>query len=100
MRFLRIALCAAALAPVVAAGEPPSRAGRPIAFVHANVVPMDADRVLRDQTVVVSGGRIAAVGPTGKTPVPPGARVIDAAGRGTFPRASPTCTFTSTRRRS
>ena len=50
------------------------------AFVHANVVPMDSDRVLRDQTVVVSGGRIAAVGPTGKTAVPQGAKVIDARG--------------------
>ncbi len=81
MRLLRIGLCAAALAPVVAAGEPPV-ANRPTtAFLHVNVAPMDADRILRDQTVVVSGGRIAAVGPTGKTPVPPGARVIDAAGR-------------------
>ena len=51
-----------------------------IAFVHANVVPMDSERVLEDQTVVVSGGRIAAVGPSGRTPVPPGARVVDARG--------------------
>ena len=36
------------------------------AFVHANVVPMDSDRVLRDQTVVVSGGRFAIVGPSAK----------------------------------
>ncbi len=50
------------------------------AFVHANVVPMDSDRVLRDQTVVVSGGRIAAMGPTATNPVPEGARVVDARG--------------------
>ncbi len=50
------------------------------AFVHVNVVPMDSDRVLPDQTVVVSGGRIAALGPAGKTAVPEGARVIDARG--------------------
>jgi tetratricopeptide (TPR) repeat protein len=41
---------------------------------------MDADRVLRDQTVVVSGGRIAAIGPSTGTPVPPGARIVDARG--------------------
>jgi hypothetical protein len=51
-----------------------------VAFVRANVVPMDADRVLKDQTVVVSGGRIVTLGPTGKTPVPKDATVIDARG--------------------
>ncbi len=81
MRLLRIALWAAALCPVAALGGPAGPEPRPIAFVHAGVVPMDEDRVLRDQTVVVIGGRITAVGPTGKTPVPAGARVIDAAGR-------------------
>ncbi len=80
MRLLPIALCAAVLAQA-APGEPARAGGRPVAFVHANVVPMDEDRVLRDQTVVVSAGRITALGPTGKTPVPSGARVIDAAGR-------------------
>jgi len=51
-----------------------------VAFVHANVVPMDSDRALRDQTVLVSQGRIRSVGPTASTPVPPGARRIDCAG--------------------
>jgi len=32
------------------------------AFVHVNVVPMDRERVLRDQTVLVRGDRIVAVG--------------------------------------
>ena len=49
-------------------------------FLHANVVPMDSERVLRDQTVVVSGSRISAIGPSGKTPVPAGAKVVDAQG--------------------
>jgi tetratricopeptide (TPR) repeat protein len=58
-------------------------AARPtaFAFIHANVVPMDADRVLRDQTVVVSDGRITAIGPAATTSVPKGARVVDAAGK-------------------
>jgi cytosine/adenosine deaminase-related metal-dependent hydrolase len=78
------------LRPILAAGIAlataavmglPTPADRTTAFVHANVVPMDGERVLHDQTVVVSGGRIAAVGPTGKTPVPKGALVIDVKGR-------------------
>ena len=50
------------------------------AFLHVHVVPMDSERVLRDQTVVVSGGRITAMGPADKTAVPPGAKIVDARG--------------------
>jgi hypothetical protein len=49
------------------------------AFTHANVVPMDRERVLADQTVIVSHGVIAAMGPD--LPVPAGAAVIDARGK-------------------
>lgn len=45
------------------------------AFVHVNVAPMETARVLMDQTVLVEGGVITAMG-AGLTP-PPGARVID-----------------------
>jgi imidazolonepropionase-like amidohydrolase len=63
------------------AGSAATPAGSaPVAFVHANVVPMDSERVLADRTVVVSGGRIAAIGPSGKTTVPAGAKVVDARG--------------------
>ena len=60
-----------------AAVSPPSGS---VAFLHANVVPMDSERVLADHTVVVSDGRIAAMGPAGTTPVPAGAKVVDARG--------------------
>src|SRR5262245_26665438 len=36
-------------------------------------------------TVVIAGGRIAAIGENGKTPVPKGARVIDASGKYLIP---------------
>ncbi|HSB37436.1 MAG TPA: hypothetical protein VLH41_11190, partial [Thermoanaerobaculia bacterium] len=65
----------AGVAAAAAPADPP-----PIAFVHANVVPMDSERVLGNQTVVVSGRRIAAIGPAGKTAIPQGARRVDAAG--------------------
>ncbi|HEU4565440.1 MAG TPA: amidohydrolase family protein [Gemmatimonadaceae bacterium] len=67
---------------LLAAGAPAAQAAPDTgvtAFVHVNVVPMDRERVLRDRTVLVSGGRIRAVGSAAD--VPAGARVID--GRGT-----------------
>ncbi len=58
---------------------------RPVAFVHASVVPMDEPRVLRDQTVLVEAGRISALGPSGRTAIPRGATVVDASGRYLMP---------------
>jgi hypothetical protein len=48
------------------------------AFVHVNVVPLDQERVLPDQTVIVDEGRISAIGP--RLAVPAGAEVIDGHG--------------------
>ena len=71
-----VALIAAALCagPSLAADAPAITA-----FVNVNVVPMDRERVLHGQTVIVEGGRIAAIGRGLK--VPAGATVIDGAGR-------------------
>jgi len=55
------------------------------AFVHVNVIPMDQERVLTDQTVIVQDGRIVAIGPAASTPVPDGATRIDAAGQYLIP---------------
>ncbi len=52
-----------------------------VAFLHANVIPMDEERVLRDQTVVIAGGKITAVGPASAVKVPAGASRVDASGR-------------------
>ncbi len=52
---------------------------RDIVFEHINVVPMDRERVLRGQTVIVSDGRIAGIGR--RLTVPPGAEIIDGKGR-------------------
>jgi len=48
---------------------------RATAFVHVNVVPMDRERVLADQTVIVGGGKILAMG--SQLQVPAHAQVID-----------------------
>jgi imidazolonepropionase-like amidohydrolase len=55
------------------------------AFVHVNVIPMDQEQVLSDQTVVVHQERIQAIGPAASTAVPPAARVIDAKGQFLLP---------------
>jgi imidazolonepropionase-like amidohydrolase len=49
-----------------------------VAFVRVNVVPMDRERVLREQTVIVENGRIRAIGPG--LAVPEHARVVDGGG--------------------
>jgi imidazolonepropionase-like amidohydrolase len=59
-----------------------------VAFVHAEVVPMDRERVLSDQTVVITDGKITALGPSSKLNVPPTALRIDARGRYLLPALS------------
>jgi imidazolonepropionase-like amidohydrolase len=56
-----------------------------VAFVNASVIPMDTERVLPDQTVVVAEGRIVAIGPTATVDVPAQALRIDATGRYLMP---------------
>src|SRR6185436_15353072 len=51
-----------------------------VVIAHVSVLPMDRERLLLDQTVVIRGERIAAVGPSGRTPIPSGSRLIDGAG--------------------
>ncbi len=56
-----------------------------VAIVGARVVTMKGDEVIPDGVVVVRENRIAAVGPRASTPVPPGATVVDAAGKTVIP---------------
>lgn len=71
----------AAAAP--AAAQAPERGT--YAFTNVDVIPMDAERALRDQTVVVTQGRITALGPAGSTGVPDGAERIDGTGKYLLP---------------
>ncbi len=51
-----------------------------VAFVGINLVPMDTERVVADQTVVTRDGRIVAVGAAASTDVPPGALRVEGNG--------------------
>lgn len=55
------------------------------AFVGVNVIPMDRERVLRDQTVIVNNGVISAIGDSRKVKVPSGAVTVDGRGKYLLP---------------
>ena len=89
------ALLALVAAPVLSAnaqgpaalagiGTPPARTPV-VAFVNVNVVPMDRERVLERQTVLVRDGRIAQVGPASSVQVPQGALRVEAQGKYLIP---------------
>lgn len=68
--------------------SPPDPAGAPsVAFVHVDVLPMTGagEERLRDQTVMVRGDRIVAVGAVAEVEVPPGVEVVDASGKTLVP---------------
>lgn len=75
MRFVARLLAASAMLAMAAHGV--ARA-ETTAFVRMNVVPMDSERMLTDQTVLVTDGRITAIGEA--LPVPAGAKVVDGYG--------------------
>jgi imidazolonepropionase-like amidohydrolase len=86
---MRIPLLTPVLAWLVTAPQAEAQAtrqaragGRAYAVVDVNVVPMDTDRTLPHQTVLVRDGRIAWVGPSSSARIPADVERID--GRGKF----------------
>lgn len=78
-KMLVLSIVLTLLAVAVQASTP---AANTTVFVGVNVVPMDRERVLTDQTVVVRDGVIVEIGDARKVRVPQGAQRID--GRGKF----------------
>ena len=74
----------AALGAVVAYGVQAQGSGS-VVFVDVNVIPMDRDTVLRNQLLVVEGGRIARVGSKESVQVPANATRIQAQGKYVIP---------------
>jgi imidazolonepropionase-like amidohydrolase len=58
---------------------------RTTAFVNVTVIPMDRERAIEGQTVVVRDGRIATIGPAASTAVPNDALRIDGQGKFLMP---------------
>ncbi len=59
--------------------------GAPVAFVHVETFDADHAQFLKNQTVVVTGGKITAAGPYDSTAVPADAEVIAGAGHTLVP---------------
>jgi imidazolonepropionase-like amidohydrolase len=76
----RFCLLAAFLSATFALAQQPS-----VAILHVHVVPMDRERVLDDQTVVIADGKIALIGPSSTIKIPAGAKKIDATGKYLIP---------------
>ena len=73
------------VAVVAVTAQPTTQTPAAVAFTNVTVIPMDRDRSLSDQTVVVRGDRIVAMGPSAKTQVPDGATRIDGKGKFLMP---------------
>ncbi len=54
--------------------------GVQVAFVGVSAIPMDTERVLRDQTVLVSNGRIVSMEADGAAALPPDTKIVNAEG--------------------
>ena len=81
--FLITAVAAAALS---IAGRPaPGAESRPVIFENVNVIPMDRERVIERQNVLVRDGRIAQIGAAGKVKVPSGALRVSGEGKFLMP---------------
>ena len=54
--------------------------GEYTAFINVSVVPMTSEIITKDQTVLIEGDRIVAVGPGGSVTIPVNATIIDGEG--------------------
>ena len=81
--FVFMLLACAACAPTQRA-QPTSDAPG-LAFTHVNLVDVASGRVLRDQTVLVAGNRIATTGRAADVRIPRGAQVVDGSGKYLIP---------------
>ncbi len=79
LRGLVLLVLAAAVAPAALNAQAAQNA---IAITNVTVIPMDRERTLADQTVIIRDGRIVSVGPAARASVPAGVTRID--GRGKF----------------
>ncbi len=83
MLFVLTTVAAVAAAPASSAQSPADTAA--VVFTDVAVIPMDRQRVLEGQNVVVQGGRIAAIGPAATTRLPAGATRVDGRGKYLMP---------------
>ncbi len=76
---------AATVAAVVALGLSARGQSPVLALVGVHVIPMDRERVLERQTLVIREGRIAEMGPMASVRPPAGAQIVNGAGKYVIP---------------
>ncbi len=76
---------AAIVAAVVALGLSARGQSPVLALVGVHVIPMDRERVLERQTLVIRDGRIAEMGPMASVRPPAGAQIVNGAGKYVIP---------------
>lgn len=90
-QMCRLASIVFVLSPAMSCGigtpsvEPQAGPGPVVAFTGANVIPMDTERILRDQLVLVVEGRIVSIEDADAGNIPEGSRRIDASGQYLIP---------------
>ena len=73
------------LLAVAVLGAASAAAAQTVVFENVNVIPMDRERVLAQQTVIVRDGRIGQIGPAASVKVPAGAVRVDGTGKFLIP---------------
>src|SRR5689334_24283633 len=48
-----------------------------IAITDVNLIPMDRERVLKNQTILIENGKIKHIGPDGKIDIPTDAKIVN-----------------------
>ena len=85
MAMMLLAACGQRGAETSAPPASSDRSAEAVAFVGVTVIPMDSERNLPAHTVVVTDGRISAVGPADETDVPQDAIRVDGNGKYLMP---------------
>ncbi|MEN8375523.1 MAG: amidohydrolase family protein [Gemmatimonadota bacterium] len=85
-KAIGIVALACLLSEACAPSQDPNASESAIAITHVNLIPMDRERVIPDQTVIVQNGRIASIGPADATELPEDVSlVIEGRGRYLMP---------------
>jgi len=84
--ILEVLICVLLLTPAIGLSQMGDK--NTLAFTHVTVIPMDEERILTDQTVLVKEGRIVAMGLSFSIIVPDGATIINGEGKYMIPALS------------
>ena len=74
--------------PGIAQEEIPAGVDKTVVFRNVTVIPMDSERILEGQTVIIEDQRITSIGTGGDIEIPTDAHVVDGTGRFLIPGLS------------